>query len=309
MKSSSKDKLQEAKRLMTIPVLWEKLKIPGRCSKMCKVPWRDDKRPSLSISKDGMLWHDFGEGTGGDAICFLEFALGISRRDACMMIIEMAGLRGFDGEIFVRRELMISKKPRQKPDIPILSAGTLEQRNRLAGLRKVDTVAVDYMVENGMLGFCDYKEKECWVITDKDGINAQARSIDGSKWGQVKAITLAGSWAKWPIGIGQSSDKVLFVEGGPDILAGWHYVLRHLCDWSVVGMFGSSMSIQSSAVPLFSGKKVRIIPHSDRPGYIAAGRWMGQLEEICDVEVVCLPKKVKDLNELVIATSEPVLVV
>ncbi len=289
------DRLQEAKRRLPIPELWKRLGLPGECRRVCKTPWREDRKPSMSISKDGMLWKDFGEDTGGDAVCFIERACGLSRKAACLKLIEMAGCQNITAPLVAQRVAPVSYKPRARPVMPALKVGTDDQNRRLAALRGVSEAAVVKMAERGLLYFCEYHGRECWLITDRDKINAQVRRLDGGKWGEVKALTLPNSWAKWPIGIGTAGANILLVEGGPDLLAACEAILAEKLDCSPVCMFGAALEIHPAAVPLFYRKRVCIVPHNDEAGGKAAAKWMKQIQG----EIRPLPAAVKDLNDLV----------
>lgn len=49
-------------------------------------PFHREKTPSCSISKDGMVYHCFGCGEGGDVITYVEKLLGLSPLQAAMQI-------------------------------------------------------------------------------------------------------------------------------------------------------------------------------------------------------------------------------
>jgi hypothetical protein len=62
--------LKRAIEILTIPILWERLGLPGHVSEKCcvKSPLRDDDgRPSFSIYADGRRWKDHATGQGGDS--------------------------------------------------------------------------------------------------------------------------------------------------------------------------------------------------------------------------------------------------
>jgi hypothetical protein len=63
---------------------------PGRS---CKCPWREDRKPSFSVSACGRLWNDFASGDAGDAIDFLAKAKGLSLQDAAKEFLRIAGGR------------------------------------------------------------------------------------------------------------------------------------------------------------------------------------------------------------------------
>lgn len=133
----------------------------------------------------------------------------------------------------------------------------------------------------------------CWVITDEARWVAQFRKLSGEPWTSRKdperkpwKADTCGT-GTWPVGASEMGDRgaVLFVEGGPDMLAAYHFLhlFRKLGDVAVVGMLGSS-NIAASALPFFKGKRVRIMAHADtvredgmRPGVESAYRWQEQL--------------------------------
>jgi hypothetical protein len=298
------DLIEIAKTKVSIPDLWQILKLEGTPSKLCSSPWREDKHPSLSIFSNGRAFKDHGDGSGGDAICFLEKACGISRKEAVLKFLEIAGLRKSDGSQThqsyepAKTEKVESLKPRLRPQIPTLSSGSPEQHRQLADMRNVSLKAVQRMVESEFLFFCQYFGDVCWLVTDKERINAQVRKLSGEKFGEIKAKTILGSWAKWPIGIGESGDRVLLVEGGPDFLAAHDEILSP--EWSPVCMLGSSIDIHPAAIPLFGGKEVCIVPHNDAPGRRARDNWTNQLSKTAKkVWFRELPGEVNDLNDFV----------
>ena len=114
--------------------------------------------------------------------------------------------------------------------------------------------------------------------------------MDGEPWAHIgakKAWTLPGSWASWPIGITEAKPfpAIALVEGGPDFLAAhylalWEQASHHTkrdARCSPVAMLGASQTIHPDALPLFAGKRVRILSHADEAGLRAARRWAEQL--------------------------------
>src|SRR6202000_2212228 len=69
--------------------------------------------------------------------------------------------------------------------------------------------------------------------------------------------------------------------GLPDFLALHQYVVEENAQDRVapVAMLRSACLINSEALPLFSGKHVRIYPHIDKAGVEAAEKWQKQLIE------------------------------
>lgn len=176
----------------------------------------------------------------------------------------------------------------------------------------------------------------CWVVSDEQRWVAQFRRLDGELFqprgkGDKEAKGFK-SWtvgtAKWPIGASEIGNRigVIFVEGGADMLAAYHFLhhYKRLHDVAVVCMLGGS-HIAEAALPYFVGKRVRIIADADelqrkripkedgtervietRPGLDNAYRWQEQLTEAgAAVKTFFLDdlvrrdgRPVKDLNDV-----------
>ena len=79
----------------------------------------------------------------------------------------------------------------------------------------------------GLLSCADSREGRAWIITDSRRRNAQAAPDIWPTMGahrRMKAWTLPGSQAAWPIGLREASSfsAIALVEGGPDLLAALH---------------------------------------------------------------------------------------
>jgi hypothetical protein len=137
-----------------------------------------------------------------------------------------------------------------------------------------------------------------WVAIDHTRHVAEYRRLDGLRYarqdgGEIKSWSTAGK--NWPLGAAQIGARpaVLLVEGGPDMIAAYHFLLRWrmLERVAVVCMLGASNSIRAEARALFKGKKVRIMQDADAPkdddnvrkrkmpGAEASARWERELTE------------------------------
>jgi hypothetical protein len=92
--------LDAAKDRLRIPELWHLLGCPGEPGKSCRAPYREDRKPSLSIYAGGMRWYDFATGEGGDAIDFLGKVVGVANGEAIRQFLERAS--GIPVESFAR---------------------------------------------------------------------------------------------------------------------------------------------------------------------------------------------------------------
>lgn len=106
--------------------------------------------------------------------------------------------------------------------------GTPEDFAALAVLRGLSFAGIALASERGLLRFGEFRGRPAWFILDASRRVAQARRLDGQKWtDNAKAWTLAGSQAAWPLGICEAGkfSAVALCEGGPDLLAAFHFLL------------------------------------------------------------------------------------
>jgi len=305
--------LAEAKERLRIPDLWALLNLPGKPAKPFRCPWREDRKPSFSITEDGKLWHDFATGEGGNAIAFFARATGLSTKTACRKFLELAG-GGFDVPRLAASAPATPAPPRERPKLPPLRSGGPGDVARLASLRQLGVEGVALVRQRGLLWFANWRGFPAWIVSDSERVNAQARRMDGECWQhhetKPKADTLPGCWAAWPVGTreAQPFKIVAVVEGGPDLLAAHHFIYCEAreTDVAAVAILGASNRIPADALPLFAGKRVRLFPHVDDAGRDAAERWARQLESVgADVDAFDFAglrktdgSPVTDLNDL-----------
>ncbi len=303
----------EAKERLRIPVLWQHFNLRGEPRTSCKSPFREDKRSSFSVSRDGLLFNDFATGEGGDAIAFLQLATGLPRKAACCRFIELAG-----GEVTLPQARAIRSgnvsAQRQRPKFPDFQKGSTAHLERLAELRNLSTEGLRLASERGLLWFAELRGIDAWIITDCERLNAQARRMDGETWehldGNPKAWTLCGSCASWPIGVKESRQfkSIALCEGGPDLCAACHFIWceGREQDVTTMAMLGAKLRIYKEALPLLRGKRIRIFPHHDASGEKALQLWTRQLQSVgADVDYFDLSgllqqngAPVTDLNDL-----------
>jgi hypothetical protein len=87
--------LKEAIRRLPIPLLWQRLGLPGRVTDSCCVrsPLRDDDRsPSFSIYAGGARWKDHGTGEGGDSFDLYQAIRKMDAKSAWRPFLELSGL-------------------------------------------------------------------------------------------------------------------------------------------------------------------------------------------------------------------------
>ena len=305
---SGRSTLADAKTRLNIHGLWRHFGFDGEPKASCHSPFRDDAKPILRVNADVTLWNDFATGEAGDAVNFFQRASGLPQKDACRKYIELAGGR-ITNALRAARPRRSEVKP--KPVFPDFRTGTAAEIQHLASLRKIGCEGLEWAGERGLLWFATLKNYPAWIVTDAARVNAQARRMDGQAWEHIgaKAWTLPGSWASWPIGITESKNfpAIALCEGGPDLLAAFHFIFcedrEKSC--SPVAMLGASNQIYADALPMLTGKRVRIFGHDDEAGRCAVERWAAQLASVgADVDAFSFAglrqtdaKPVNDLND------------
>ena len=306
--------LKEAKDRLTIPSLWARLGLPGKPAKSCRSPFREDRKPSFSIFDNGRKWKDHATGEGGDAADFVAHALGVSPKEGCRKLIEFAG--GFRPYVPAPRPISRaavasnSERAAKRAGWPPLEEPTGAEIAAIAGLRGLSVEGVSLAAERGLLWCCESREGRAWVVTDSSRRNAQGRLLSGKAWAAgMKARTLPGSVAAWPVGLPESRPfpVIALVEGGPDLLAALHlsWIAGAEARIAPVAMLGASLSLPAEALSDFAGKRVRLFPDADEAGQTAGARWAAQLLAAgVNVDRYCFDglvradgEPVKDLND------------
>lgn len=284
----------------------------GRSSSI-RCPAHEDKAPSLSVrpaSSDGWLRVKCFKGCSREDILG---AVGLSLSDI-----------GPDRPIQIDRPLRhprpvltaaeADERAAKRTTWPKLERPTAADLEAIANIRGIPVHGLTLAAERDLLRVADYRNSRAWVVTDASRRAAQARRLDGQPWttptGQPKALTLPGSLGAWPVGLAAVRPEhraILLCEGGPDLLAAHVFVSaeNRQTDAAAVAMLGASARISDDAIPVFKGRRVRIIAHADEAGAEAVRRWGSQLHEIAEsLEVLTLGTlqcqdgaPVKDLND------------
>ncbi len=232
--------LPEIKERLLIPEVWQKLSLEGQPGVTCRSPFRPDKNPSFSITKDGQRWKDFGTGQSGDVIDFIAMARQLSKGDAVRLFLELAGVprqapatpRSGTCQVPGKahapshstsaqpaatphatfKEQATALLPPQEPPHPDgirvpLQSGTEADRQLVADSRHLTVEAVSLGLALRTLTFAIVQGYRCWLLTDAEGRVAEARRLDGMPFpecgtlGRRKAHTLRGSRKSWPLGV------------------------------------------------------------------------------------------------------------
>jgi hypothetical protein len=296
-------------------------------------PFHAEKTGSFVVGGSGWKrgrYHCFGCGADGDIFDYWVQRRGVDHLEA---VKQLAGLGGvYVGEIsFEKPKAGVARQPEKrlvseeerakKPSLPSLWQAKEEDCRIIAegrGLpyesvwiaaRVHKRVAVvqswpmrewrgRWMAKDG------WEQHRCWTIIDETKNVAEFRRLDNGrhmrKNGEVGPKTWSTAGKSWPVGAAAIRDRrrVLLVEGGPDMLAAYHFLrMWHtprrplLHDVAVVCMLGASNRIREDALPFFKGCRVRMMVDADTPkddevkakrkltGLEAAKRWSDQLTE------------------------------
>jgi hypothetical protein len=311
--------LEIAKERLRIPELWERRGWPGKPGRTCPVPYREDKRPSGSVFRDGRLFHDFGDGQTLDAPALLAKVEDLDLRAACLVFATLAGVQAGPVADFAppRPPRRVSEEARTKPTLPPLRDPTADEIEAIAEQRGIRPGGCELARLLGFLKVTIWRGLPVWTVTDRTRWAAQYRRLDGQPFeirgAAAKTITARGSWASWPVGIAEAAERgvrrVVICEGSTDFLAAFSLIWEEKGEAEVqpVAMLGAGGAIPEEAIPLFRAiPEVLIVPDLDRAGAAAAFRWEHQLLD-ANVAACCLDlsglfrrdgRPVADLNDV-----------
>jgi hypothetical protein len=312
--------LDAAKERLRIPELWHLLGCSGEPGKSCRAPYREDRKPSLSIYAGGMRWYDFATGEGGDAIDFLGKVVGVTNGEAIRQFLER--VNGIPVES-VRPRRDKEREERPKPNLTGFRRGWTEELDQLAASRRISRKAVEVARDIGLLRFAQVCGFNSWIIRDESALCAEARRLNAKfypaigKLPQRKAHTIRNSRKNWPVGILPRAeyrgliDTIALVEGGPDLLSVIHFALRQhrvgILPVATLGRCVCRHGLHPDSLEYFRGMRVRLYPHDDPDGRsyentVVLSRQLEQLD--CEVDVFTFKglrkadgARIKDLNE------------
>ena len=292
--------LDTAKQRLPISAAWRALGLPGEPARTCKSPFREERHPSFSLTADGLLWHDFADGTGGDVVSFVKRATACTDAEAIRRVLDLAG-----GNVSP-----VALAPRQCPAKPArapfdglagldLQPLTLAEVHTLQALRAFAfNAGLEIANRRGLLRCADVKQyggetHRAWIVTDNARRSAQARRLDGKEWvfkdGTGKSKTLRTD-PDAPAGLTDvlehNRPAALICEGEGDTLAALTFAwLAGLADCvGVLCLTGTSKGLPPAVCSALAGRRVRILrqadkprPDGSRPSHRAALAWLESL--------------------------------
>jgi hypothetical protein len=271
-----------AKDRLRIQELWHLLNLPGEPKRYCKSPFRDEKRASFSIFADGRTAIDYGTGEIFDGPRVLAKARGLSKGEALREFVRLA-----EGEVPNDYSHNIHRSSTEyrttittKPDLSKFHTSHYDDLTTVARDRHLDFAAIKRAHELGCLRFGRVCGFQSWLLSDPAGWCAEGRRFGrllypafGDLPGR-KVHTIKNSLKSWPLGLGVDGSIIertsLFVllEGGPDYLAAWHFILRaNREDILPITLLGRAIhGVHPDALGLLAGKKLKFFPHVDPDG-------------------------------------------
>lgn len=300
-------------------------------------PFHADKSPSFVLGgRKGMehRGHCFGCGWDGDVFSFWEELKGCDFKTALGDLASLAGVPMGDGVVWskpdVPRVRSVERRPacerpeNEMPSLPPLRHLRREECEMVAVSRGLDVEAVWLAARTfKRMAFSEWPLYRAaggewlprsvgtwgsWCAIDETRAVAEFRRLDNGRYprqdgGEIKSWSTAGK--AWPLGAAAMNGRpcVMLVEGGPDMLAGYHFLRRFgmLDRVAVVCMLGAGNRMREDSLGFFKGKRVRIMVDADPlkdalkpsmrklPGMEAAARWGGQMREAgAVVETFCL---------------------
>ena len=301
----------------------------GRWEMCC--PFHAEKTPSFLFGgRFRDRCHCFSCGEDHDYFGFWQAACSIDHLEAVKQLAGLAGV--YVGELCfekpkappvrtVAKRLESDDDAAKKPSLPPLYQATREDCEKIAKGRGLDIEAVwiaarihkrvavvkswplyEARCDRGWFEKQNWEQHRCWAAIDETRNVAEFRRLDNGLHTKLDGSATPKVWStagkNWPLGAAQIGDRkrVLMVEGGPDMLAAFHFLkMWHsqrrplLQDVAVVCMLGASNKIREEALPFFQGCRVRIMVDADIPkdsevkakrkltGLEAAARWTHQL--------------------------------
>ena len=267
----------------TIAWAWSMLGLPGRPTKHCRSPFRDDLRPSFSVYKagDGERWYDHGEAIGGDVVDLWARAKGLSVKEALTDILRVVpGIEAPNRPL----EAVLPLDGILWPDN--LQEPTSQECEALGALRGLSPEAFFLAGRLGTLLMGDKRGQRIWMTCDKRMRSAAMRRLDGKNLELIDKKSASPKNAKrdWIIGTQTRNPdldalkRIVLVEGEGDYYAALQLSIQSEINFKVLAILGASVkSFHKGCQAQFKGALVLIFPHNDLngAGRKAAKEWVG----------------------------------
>lgn len=262
------------------------------------------------------LFKNHRTGLTYDAPGLLAEVEGLPIKEACRLFIELSGVKPLDEpEKGKSRKARKSVAKTATPTTPEPQAGTpplvfyrllmprdldADEVEAIATTRDVSARSVEWLMRWSVIHAVSLTSDlrlpipreslplSAWALHSTDWRSFRLRPFVGAFpgfQGQThKSLTPSGASCALPVWIGsQDAQRVLIVEGEGDACGAAEIMRREGSSegLAVVVMFSSSLSIPSSFLHRFEGRRIRIVPHvgdAKRQGEIAAVKWAASLK-------------------------------
>ena len=297
------------KGICPMPLLMEKIGLGEYTKRLCRSPFREDRKPSFGVFESGGSWFfkDHATGDSGDEIDLLAMHCSLDSRGNFKDLVVMYS--GYAGHPIPSLVTSRSKRPKDRSkkvgvtNKQQLNLGTREQLMKMSKARPYPLEAILWAASRGVLRFTRHFGHDCYAITDCTRKQVELRRCDNLPFDAYKDLcerkthAVKGSNKSWPVGVVESQQfpSIALVEGIPDFIAAHYIVLyeqaSHYSKTDVrcapVAMLGSSGKIDEEALPYFKGKKVRLFVHGDDAGRNSASRLEEQLKStVSDISYI-----------------------
>jgi hypothetical protein len=289
---------ERARSALPLPQLMRLLGVPKDSIRAndgdVRCPWHhrhrhNDQNKSCSIYRNMTRIHCFVCGYNYDVVHFVAAWRKSSAKEAYGFFMKNAEGR----RIAVQDDKYTESE--QGLALPQVWDPTPTDLEVIASLRQIDVEALQMTVRLGILRRAKVCTEPSWLLTDSAGCVAEGRTLSGAWYpafgslSERKAHTIRGSKKSWPVGSAllqqyPSITSVMLLEGGPDLLAAYHFLLRfgfrNVLPVAMLGANAGRHGIDPRALQLFRGKHVRIYPHNDSSGLDGLINWLPQLKKV-----------------------------
>ena len=273
----------KVKQSYSIQLAWHDLSLPGTPARICRSPFpkehkNGDLHPSFSVYNEGQRWKNHATGEGGDVIDLVCKAKKIDKAEAVSWVSERIN------SINPRKQFGNIKR------LPKFLPGSDRELSQLGEQRSLSIEALKLATERKFLFFTKLFSQQAWAVTDKRRQIIEYRRLDNKQWAAYGSLPdrkshCRGRGKDWPIGVEESRSypKIAFVEGAPDFLAVFQFILAEegkeetVAPCAILG--SANHRINPEALKYFKGKHVCLYPHLDDAGHSAAKAWASQLRE------------------------------
>ena len=260
-------------------------------------PYHDDHEASLSVIKThgGFRCHSCGH--TGDIIDLTMDALGIDFKEA----IDLLGAEPAE------QKKVYNKNPYVRPMEPVMSwtdQNILDKHQALLSNDEEMNIVNKYGISKDIviktkLGI--HHDSDCLrlvipIVVEGKLIAVKLHRVTGKP--QCKALSAPGSkTALYPHGNIVKSNKLLFVEGEPDVLCAFSVGLHKDTGLTPCTVTTGALTFRVEWIPLFAGKTIYICYDNDKAGSQGIDKVLSALDGRATIYLVRLPDKCKDIRD------------